>query len=303
MLAPSLADFLRVRRTDCNNRFAAAKRQSPRLDAADFSLFLRDQLSPLANALEAMAPDQTHAVLDRAYDAGLLLVAGKLAGPSAVNPAVNRLWTDVFPSLAPLVATAPRRVLGALSNAAHHLSGTSATPEEIWRNRIVTLSPLCPTADDLLIVVQLLSWRAGLAHFRTAAITAADSLPPELALEVLEAPTGLGWEDVRDEHLANPWRGYGHSATPGRYIGAFRGFGGLFLIPPLVMRSGQHLLVRSGDEAWILLADAFGATFHRATPAENKAAVLTQHGHEVILGDTRAVASTQSHSIWVGPVR
>lgn len=316
MLAPLLADFLRARRADCNARFATARRHSPRLDATDFSLFLRDQLSPLAVALEAIAPACAQVVLDRAYDLGLQLVAEKLAGPAAIHSAINRVWTEVFPSMPALIGTKPRRILGALSNAAHHLSEITDARAEAWRNRIVALAPRCPTADHLLIVVQLLSWRAGLAHFRTSALAAADALPSEIALEALNAPAGMDWADVRDAHLSNPWFGYDAPATPMRRIGAFRGFGGLFLMPPLVTRSGSHILVRSGDESWILLADIFGATFHRATPDE----ITNAHpvtlpssdfhrlptGHTstsaVVLDHTSAVTSLQSHSIWVGPI-
>ncbi len=313
MLAPPLADFLRARRTDCNARFATARRHSPRLDAADFSLFLRDQLSPLAQSLE---PGQAHVVLDRAYDLGLQLVAEKLAGPAAVTPAINALWTEVFPSLAAHIAAAPRRILGSLSNAAYHLSNTPDTRPEIWRSRLVVLAPHCSNADELLSVAQVLAWRAGLAHFRVPALAAADALPPELALEVLTAPADLSWPEVRDAHLSDPWYGFNVPGALDRRIGAFRGFGGLFLSPPRVLRSGSHILVRSGDEAWILLADAFGATLHRATPGEMADAVpvsLPPHdfgrlpsGHTstsaVILGTTYAVTSGQSHSIWVGPI-
>jgi hypothetical protein len=313
MLAPPLAEFLRARRADCNARFAAARRHSPRLDAADFSLFLRDQLSPLASALD---PAQVNVVLDRAYDLGLQLVAEKLAGPSAVAPAINQLWTEVFPSMAALIGTAPRRILGALSNAAHHLAATSDSSAEIWRRRLVALAPRCSNADELLVVAQLLAWRAGLAHFRASALAAADALPPDLALDALDAPSGKSWSEVRDTHLSDPWCGFNVPATLDRRIGAFRGFGGLFLSPPLVARSGSHILVRSGDESWILLADAFGATLHRATPDEiSDAATVSPTPHDfghlpsghtstsaVILGSTYAVTSGQSHSIWVGPV-
>jgi hypothetical protein len=312
MLAPPLADFLRSRRADCNARFAAARRHWPRLDAAEFSLFLRDQLSPLAAALD---PAHVHVVLDRAYDLGLQLVAEKIAGPSAITPAINLLWTEVFPAMAAHIAAAPRRILGSLSNAAHHLAVTSDSHAEIWRSRLAALAPRCSTADELLIVAQLLAWRAGLAHFRASALAAADALPPELAIDALDAPSGANWSEVRDAYLSNPWFGCDTRATHDRRVGAFRGFGGLFVTPPLVMRSGSHILVRSGDESWILVADSFGATLHRASPDEIADAVPVSPasrdfgrlpaGHNstsaVILGSTYAVTSGQSHSIWVGP--
>ena len=50
--------------------------------------------------------------------------------------------------------------------------------------------------------------------------------------------------------------------------GSFKGFGGLFIEPPLVVSSGEHFLVRSESECWLLTADVFGATFHRASIKE-----------------------------------
>jgi hypothetical protein len=324
MLAPSLADFLRSRRTDCNARFAAARHRWPRLDAGDFSLFLRDQLSPLADALAATAPAHGPIVLERAYDLGLQLVAEKLAGPSALDADINRLWSDVFPSLAALIATSPRRLLGSLCNAAHQLSTTPDTRSDNWRARLVTLAPRCAHADELLILVQLLAWRAGLAHYRSSALSVADALPADLALEALDAPLGLDWPQVRDAHRQNAWFGYDSHHRPidaailHRRFGSFRGFGGPFLRPPLVTRCGSQLAVLSGDEAWILLADAFGATLHRASPEDVAASepptISRAHsaclppGHTpsstVTLGAvaTYALTSAQSHSVWVGPL-
>lgn len=55
-------------------------------------------------------------------------------------------------------------------------------------------------------------------------------------------------------------------------VGSFRGFGGLFGQPPLVAAAGEHFLVRSETECWLLTADIFGATFHRASVEEFVAA-------------------------------
>lgn len=322
MPVPPLADFLRARRTECNARFEAARRRWPRLDGDDFSRFLLDQVSPLAHALDSMPPAGILRVLDRAYDIGLQLVAEKLAGPSAITPAVNSIWMEVFPAIAPLIASDPQRILGALCNAAHQLASAPGVRPDPWRRRLVTLAPRCSNTTELLLVVQLLAWRAGLAHYRGPALAAADDLPDELALEALDAPAGANWEEVRDTHLHDPWFGFDDSRRPldcnvlCRRIGSFRGFGGAFLTPPRAALSGSHILVRSGDDAWILIADAFGATFHRAAPEEVAAAapVSTLAGHfnrlpeghvlasSVVSGSTYAFTSGQSHSVWVGPV-
>lgn len=324
MLAPPLADFLRSRRADCNARFAAARRRWPRLGAEEFSLFLRDQLSPLALALAEKSPALAPRVLASAYDLGLQLVAEKLAGPSAIHPLGNALWTGLFPRLATLAATAPRRVLGSLVNAAQQLLAHPGARADDWLARLAALAPSCETPDQVLALAQVLAWRAGLAHYRGSALAVADTLPASLALAALDAPVGLDWTRVRDAHLRNIWFGYDADQRPvateklARRIGAFRGFGGHFLVPPTAATNGAHLLVRSGDETWVLLADAFGATLHRATLGETtsvppssrapaKSSILPA-GHTptswIVHGPTAtyALTSAQSHSVWVGPL-
>ena len=81
-------------------------------------------------------------------------------------------------------------------------------------------------------------------------------------------------------------------------------------------RSGSHLLLLSGDEAWILVADAFGATFHRAAPEEiEQAASITTAGPSgllpaghvmtsaAVVDETVAVTSARCHAVWIGPAR
>jgi len=306
MLAPALTDFLRARRTDCNARFAFARRRWPRLDAADFSLFLRDQVSPLAEALEKAVPEKSHLVLSQAYNLGLQLVAEKLAGPSAANPSINVVWSELFPQMPDLTAASPRRVLVALGNAAHQLAATPGTRANIWRKRLAEFVPKLSNVEELLVMAQLLAWRAGLPHYRETALAAAESLPPELALEAMEAPGGSNWPTIRDAHISDPWLAYdsrGHRLAQGALehrIGAFRGFGGLFLTPPLVTSNKSQVLVLSGGDAWILIADAFGATLHRAAP-EEIAGASHAPTNIVDLNGTSVRTSPRSHALRVGP--
>jgi hypothetical protein len=308
MLAPALTDFLRASRKDCNARFAAARRRWPRLDAADFSLFLRDQVSPLAVALDPALPGAAYTVLSQAYNIGLQLVAEKLAGPSAASPSINQVWAELFPKMPDLIASSPRRVLVALGNAAHQLAASPGASADIWRRRLADFIPTLSNADQLLVIAQVLAWQAGLPHYRETAIAAADSLPPELALRALAAPNGASWPEIRDAHLSDPWLAYdrhGNRIAPcdlEHRIGAFRGFGGLFLTPPLVTSNESQILVFSGGDAWILVADAFGAALHRAAPEE--IAGITHAPTAILnLGGTSVRTSPQSHALRIGPAK
>ena len=180
----------------------------------------------------------------------------------------------MLPAVAPLVAGAPDRILGAVSNALHNLATTPGARPEDWLTALERLGPECKDPDTLLRLGQVAGWKAGLAHFRASALAAADALPNSLALAAVGAPASGEWSEVRKRLLADPWF---DPATPAvataqtkrlrvmTQAGAFRGFGGLFPEPPRVAGTGDHFLVRSGEECWLLTADLFGATFHRSS--------------------------------------
>jgi hypothetical protein len=275
-LAPSFAAFLRSARPELNARFAEARRQRPDLDGGAFGHFLHAAADPLLRAVEQVAPERVPDVARAAYELGLELVGQGLAGPAARDRWLNEGWIAVAPAAAALVAGAPERVLGALSNALHRLAATPGARPTEWIAAMTSLAPRCADVAAFLALGQVAAWRAGMAHFRAGALAAADALPPELALAAVRAPSGE-WTELRARLAADRWFDPSASA-PGvglRLVaraGAFRGFGGLFTEPPVAAAAGEHPLVRSGGECWLLTADAFGATFHRATPEEWSAA-------------------------------
>lgn len=272
-LAPSFASFLRAARPELNARFAEARRQRPDLDGEAFARFLREAVDPLVRAVEAARPERAPEVARAAYELGLELVGQGLAGPAARDRWVNAGWMEVAPAAAALVAAAPDRVLAALSNALHRLAATPGARPAEWVAAMTALSPACADADAFLAAGQVAAWRAGMAHFRAGALAAADALPPALALAAVRAPGGE-WPELQRRLAADPWFDPSTPAASGLRVvaraGAFRGFGGLFVEPPAVAAAGEHFLVRSGGDCWLLTADAFGATFHRATAEESK---------------------------------
>jgi hypothetical protein len=125
-----------------------------------------------------------------------------------------------------------------------------------------------------------------MAHYRLSALDLCRDLPPPVALTALglspqaEHPP---LDTLIDSLKANPWLSPAsnlQSPTPLRLapgaivsnyqlqivsrVGAFRGFGGLFLEPPLVWPADDDFVVSDGEGTWLLMADVFGATFHRA---------------------------------------
>lgn len=280
MIPEPIASVLRSGREQYNARFALARRRWPELDAEHFAFFLTTYVAPLVTLTEQARPGSAVAVTEAAYDVGLELVGQRLAGCEARYSAINELWIRTLEPVAARVAEAPARVLPALCNAAHQLATTPGAHASAWCAQLADLGSQCTEVDTFLRLGQVLAWRAGLAHYRRSALAAADLLPPSLALAAVGAPTRPIWPELRSRLAADPWHdprrnGQGPPPLPRPQVvslaGAFRGFGGLFMEPPRVAATNGQLLVRSGDEAWLLAADVFGATFHRATPAESAA--------------------------------
>jgi hypothetical protein len=272
-----LAAVLRSGRAELNARFAAARVRHPDLDAQVFADFVRDAIDPLVVAVARAGPDRVTDVVLAAYDIALELVGQKLVGRPARTPHVGDAWRRVLPEVATLVAREPERIIAAVCNASHHLSTTPGARPTAWIDGMCRAATQCTDGTTFLTLGQVVAWRAGLAHFRETALAAADTLPEPLALSAIGARS-MSWSAVRDRLLADPWF---DPAMPNEKTGAprvaarpgaFRGFGGLFTEPPAVATSDDQLFVRSGAECWLLKADAFGATFHRATPADFESA-------------------------------
>ena len=278
MVSEAFASVLRSGRAEFNNRFAEARRLYPELDGAAFSEFLERTADPLLLAISKIAPERVSGVATAVYDVGLELVGQKLAGPGARNQIIEEGWRRVLSPAAALIAVAPERCIRSISNALHNLSSIPGAHPEQWLTIMAQLGRQCGNAGTLLHLGQLAAWKAGLAHFRQGALIAADALPPSIVLAALGASPSSQWSDIRQHLLMDPWfdpatpisKDYGqnNSLRVVAQVGAFRGFGGNFVEPPTVAADGDHFLVKSADEFWLLAADFFGATFHRASRLE-----------------------------------
>jgi len=278
MPSPALVSILRSNRADFNARFAAARRIHPDLDPGVFGEFLATAVDELVQAIEKVRADRLGEVTIAAYDAALELVGQKLAGPGSRLPYIAEGWRRILPKVPSVVAISPGVVIPAVCNALHQLASTPGTRPAQWIETMANLGPQCGDADSFLKLGQLCAWRAGLAHFRSGAIAAADALPESRVLAALGVKSGSSWADLRKQLLADPWFDPGNPANATSTIravaqvGSFKGFGGLFIQPPQVAALGEQFLVRSDTECWLLAADAFGATFHRASVEDFEAA-------------------------------
>jgi hypothetical protein len=274
MLSDPFARVLADRRAELNARFAEARHRLPGLDPAAFGDFLRDAVDPVVRAAHGAAPERVEAVALAAYDVALEVMGLRLVEGEARGAAIRDTWRRVLPAVARALAADPQRLLAALTNAAHQVAATPGARAGGWVDDMARLGGRCAAGDELRRLGQVAAWRAGLAHYRAGAIAAAAALPEPLALAATGAPADARWGDVARGLAASEWfdpAGADAARASGprvaATVGAFRGFGGLFAEPPSVAIADGGLRVTSGDDAWLLTADRFGATFHRLPPA------------------------------------
>jgi len=277
-----LANVLKSGRDDFNAKFAEAKRRYPELEAAQFSQFLENSLDPIFRSAAKLSPEDAAKVAVAGYEVGLQLVGERLVGNASSARSIEQGWAVVFPPLLPALAVSPHRLFAAFTNALYSLSITPGARPEEWSRNLAMLGPRCAGVEPLLKLGQILAWRSGLAHFRLGALDAARELPEEIVVAALGAAPSASVASLLTQLAKDPWFEPSQSISPPPQtklprvvskVGAFRGFGGLFVEPPQVTSHGENLLVRSGDDCWWLVADVFGATLHRATAKEFETAL------------------------------
>jgi hypothetical protein len=280
MVGDPLASILRSGRELFNAKFQQARRRYPNLDPQAFSVFLSSTLDPLVRQLSISAESLSFFV-QSAYDAALELAGERLIGVDANTPSLSaRAWLEILPRVPVAVLGSGEAVLGAVSNAAHNLSKTSGARPNEWIRGMAELAADCQTLPEFLQIGQVLAWRAGMAHYRRSALEVAAQLREPLVRAALKIPANTTLADALDRLKNDLWYNPATSGAtdsprvirPVRRVGTFRGFGGNFLVPPIIAASDDQLFVSSGDDAWLLTADVFGQTLHRATTQEFEAA-------------------------------
>lgn len=273
---------LAARREHYNQRFRMCRALRPGLDAEAFGRSLRQWVAPLVETLAEATPEHTDALTEGLFEVALaLLQVGQAAVAEAQEATgMDRLWQLLARQPAAL-GQDPVALVGRLCNAWLHLQGQRGVRVDQWLAAVADLldsalvAQQAPPPEDLLLAVQVLAWRCGMATFRQSALDRAGTLAPALLAHALGAP---GLRDAAIAALlarlrADPWfppEAYPSAAASppesppklhevGR-VGGFRGLGGCFVeVPEVVLLDGRIALQDRSGPLQILYADACGA--------------------------------------------
>ncbi|VAZ59034.1 hypothetical protein [Mycobacterium kansasii] len=257
-----MAAALAQHRDRCNAIVANARRTYVDFDTTILENQIRGPLRDLVDSCDRISPGSGARVLAAVFDSVVELVGQHRLGGGSHDPLLAAL-----PGLARILLDEPRKVFGSLANAVVHLHHCGLSVGE-WLTRVTTAAAGGnPTMT--MRAGQVAAWLLGLSQYRDSALSVAATLS-DAAFSAAVGVNGVTAADTLQRMRDNRWWRPGRTPTGApsvvHRVGAFRGFGGQFLSPPRVGVRAGHLVVCSGADAWLLHADAWGATLTRTEP-------------------------------------
>lgn len=260
-LTPAFAEVLRGGRAEFNRRFAIGQQRYPTLDPAEFSELLSGPVDAIVGAVARVDNGAVPALADSLFDLCLALLGQRWIGTGGRAPALLAGWQLLADKAPALLAQQPQKLLTAIANALVHWPAFGGG--EPWLRTLATLAERARSADELLRAAQVAAWRHGMVHYRDSALERARQLDRELlALALSVAPAD--WQDEILLRMARD-RWYRPDKPPLQRpcalmrVGAFVGYGGRFVEPPVAGSIDGELLLHSGGQRYSLHADVYGA--------------------------------------------
>ena len=276
LITGPLAAALANNRERFNRLFAQSAQKSSILDPADFTRLLRDTLQKVVDPVEKLFPERAEMAAAQLYEICLTLYSQGYLGPQSRNPLVPALWQHILPAVPLLLARAPRRIAGELSNAAINIGQQEPSIGISWLKRLHSLSASFTTPEQLLDTALVLAWRSGMPQYRETAMAIWQKLPDNLKAAALglqtDDPSGI--LPLLEKGMANPWhpphligKDTEVRLTVVGRAGRFKGFAGQFGGPPLVASNGETIVAYDAEGTWSLWADFFGIALRRTEQA------------------------------------
>lgn len=262
-LSGFFADHLRRRRQDYNDRFVAARMAAPALDGEALLDHLAGTVAPVVDAVAVADPAGAAAAADALYAVSLELLGRDLVGPRCRQSAVNDGWRHLLAAFPVITVAEADAFARAITNAIHAICAHGTADPSLWLGHMAAVEGQAADLATLLDCGVVAAWRIGMAQYREAALNAAERLPAALVAALLRLPP------ASVPGLVEAWRGDPWAQQPGQpgrvprrvaTVGGFRGFGGPFLTPPVVVSQGRRLVAFDAERAWTIVADRFGAT-------------------------------------------
>lgn len=267
-LHPAVEGWLRQSREPLNAAFEAARARFPALSGPAALDWLREDVAPAVAAVAALDPPAAPRVGQTLYALGLNLLGQQLVGPEGRSPGIHAALRLLVRHAPGLLATAPARLAGAYGNAAHHLGQSRGARPAEWQARLGRALPLCAEVDAALDAGLVAAWLSGLPQYRASALERAARLPPAVLAALLDTAPDAA---LLTRLAADPWFRPGPPPLPlaavRAQVGDFRGLGGEFRQPPVVVGDGETVHAVSPGWTGLLCADAWGAQLIAVAPS------------------------------------
>lgn len=287
-VSAQLEAILRRERDRFNQTFLLARTRFPRLDGAATLALFRDLAAALLTGAERRACADPAPALLALFETTVTLAGRELAGVGGRLPEYARCLGACLASAPRALLEAPRELIPGLANALYNLLSRSARAGADWSRTYVELADLNLNRETLELAGGLAAWRAGLAHYRAAALARAADLPPAALFAALRATeaqrTQLAprLQEFVSRLIANPWTTPENWLEPEREElvarpgGGFRGFGGVFASPPEILVGVDGWLASDADSAYRIFVDAYGWSIRAIGETEAIGAYLAQ---------------------------
>ncbi len=270
-LKGAMARELAANRDTFNAMFKARKTLSRSLQADDFYHVLTHVVAPVVEALDRGGLDVT-TTAQTLYGIALTLTQRSLLGMNSRHEFVARVWKELLPQVATLVAKHPRDITTAVSNAAYHLGLRSQSVQDRWLTTMQAVAVEDPDLQAFLDAGIVAAWSSGMTHWRKPALEAWSRLDSTLSKITLRlSATNTYPREILRQQLADAFQMPGGDENPSLQIvyraGGFRGFAGPFLDPPIVYTNKDRVFAADSNGHHLVFADIFGATIERTTPS------------------------------------
>lgn len=268
LIEGAFARFLEKNRDRLNAKAGALRLAGKSLDGEAFGIYLRECVSPAVEAVEALDAARTDRVAESLFDLGAEIVAADLI---ARTPVIAEAWRILLPKYARLLRFDARRIAGGITNAVITLSAGRAGSADRWIARMSSIAEVVTDSAMFLEAGRVAAWVAGAAHLRAAALERLGALDPAIVHRLFKldertrtspSPPELATALRADRWLdpASPAPTFSQRPRLVARLGRFRGFGGEFLVPPVVASVGPRLVARAADAVFEVHVDAFGSS-------------------------------------------